>query len=100
MYPVNNESEQTLKKKEQECSSCFLFILDNIPIDNILRQLGIDPHSIQRSASFPSAGICCPCLNTVTIVTYVWRHNYILETTICSHPFIYSLLNTTSTNED
>jgi hypothetical protein len=27
---------------------------DNIPIDNILRQLGIDPHSIQPSGRFPS----------------------------------------------
>jgi len=29
---------------------------DNIPIDNILRQLGIDPHSIQPSGRFPSIG--------------------------------------------
>lgn len=31
-------------------------LLDNIPIDNILRQLGIDPNTLQRSGAFPSSG--------------------------------------------
>ncbi|CAF0831626.1 unnamed protein product [Adineta ricciae] len=38
---------------------------DTVPIDNILRQLGIDPSTIQRSGSHPSAG-------PHTSVSHVW----------------------------
>ncbi|CAF1576661.1 unnamed protein product, partial [Adineta steineri] len=39
---------------------------ENVPIDNILRQLGIDPHTIQRSATFPSS-------DPHNVVSNVWN---------------------------
>lgn len=60
------------------CSS----FLDSVPLDNIFRQLGIDPHSIQASHS----GGPPPTGNFVILTSHLFRifreyeHNEILIT--------------------
>ena len=41
----------------QSRCNALVRIPDNVPIDGILRQLGIDPSTLQRSNGFPPAGM-------------------------------------------
>jgi len=62
---VFNVPGKSFQIKMSMYTDVFLFI-GNVPVDNVLRQLGIDPYSVQH----PS-GILNPSSNMITYVTNV-----------------------------
>ena len=56
VYNVPGKRNEAVSTVNSSRCDSLVHIPDNVPIDGILRQLGIDPSTLQRSNGFPTAG--------------------------------------------
>ncbi len=46
---MSQVNEKSLEKKKKVCIFPFLLSIENVSVDNVLRQLGVDPYAMQQS---------------------------------------------------
>ena len=73
---------------------CFCFA-DNVPIEGVLRQLGVDPSTLQRSSSNIPLGTCCSFPFIVLYIIYLSCRDYSVES-IPTCMFRYVAINPTN----